>query len=156
MSEQVEKLAHTLEWCADSGSVQGLHPPMVREAAALLRKQAQQIAEMERILAANTPTVTFDERQGAHPYKTARYFTFVAALPQAYYIETEHDAYSPYPIEIEARHAVSMFARQFEEALMPIAAQAIEARRAETTGSARESAVRQDAPNPNPGATNEG
>lgn len=119
------------------------HPAEVRKAAALLREQAQQIADMAAILAANTPTVLFDEREGLTPYMTERRFTFIAVKPQAYQVETQTESYLGYPVEVEARRAVSMFARQFEEAMMPLAAQAIEARRAETgTGSVEdESAV---------------
>lgn len=125
-TNEVERLAYTLEWCADKGRIEGLHPPMVQRAAALLREQAQQIAELEKILAANKPTVLFDEREGLTPYTTARRFTFIATLPQGYQVETHHDSYAPYPIEVEARRAVSLFTRQFEEAMLPITAIAIE------------------------------
>jgi hypothetical protein len=124
----VEQLASTLEWCADQGRIEGLHPPMVRKAAMKLREQAEQIVTMSKVLAANTPTVLFDEREGLIPYTTSRRFTFVAAKPQGYQVETQHDVRMGYPVEVEARRAVSMFVKQFETALLPLVAQAIEAR----------------------------
>lgn len=141
----VEDLASTLEWCAKRGRIEGLHPAKVNKAAALLREQAQQIVDMAATIAANTPTVLFDEREGFSPYTIARRFTFIAVKPQAYQVETQTEAYLGYPVEVEARRAVSMFVRQFEEAMLPLAAQAIEAGTGETRsrldGDSHESAV---------------
>ena len=120
-----DELARTLEWCADRGRIEGLHPAEVRKAADLLREQAMKIEELSAILAANTPTVLFDERDGLAPYIKERRFTFIAVKPQAYQVETQAEAYLGYPVEVEARRAVSMFARQFEEAMMEQAMQAI-------------------------------
>lgn len=147
----VQDLAHTLEWCAEAGRIEGLHPSRVRKAAALLREQALQIADLERILAANTPTVVFRESEGDMPYTTERRITFIAAKPQAYHVRMLHDKHLPYPVEVEARRAVRMFATQFEDALLPLTAQAMETRQGEdenlASGDSLTARSQSDAPN---------